>query len=96
MMNSDAFPADPPRDIALVTSSRADYGHCLPVVRALLDEPRVAVRLLVTGAHLSPDFGMTVDEIERDGLPMVTFTHPDPLRVSIFNYNMVRLQSFFT
>jgi UDP-N-acetylglucosamine 2-epimerase (non-hydrolysing)/GDP/UDP-N,N'-diacetylbacillosamine 2-epimerase (hydrolysing) len=53
-----------------VTSSRADYGHCLPVVQALMGDARTNVRLLVTGAHLSPAFGMTVHEIERDGLPI--------------------------
>ncbi|MEM7229411.1 MAG: UDP-N-acetylglucosamine 2-epimerase [Planctomycetota bacterium] len=55
------------RDIALVTSSRADYGHCLPILHALTEHHHVTTRLLVTGAHLSERFGMTAHEIERDG-----------------------------
>ena len=36
-------------------------------LRAMLDHPALDPRLLVTGAHLSPEFGMTVTEIERAG-----------------------------
>ena len=55
------------RHIAVVTGSRADYGIYTPILRRLGDEPSVAAFLLVTGAHLSKDFGMTVQAIEADG-----------------------------
>jgi UDP-N-acetylglucosamine 2-epimerase (non-hydrolysing) len=55
------------RQIAVVTGSRADYGIYTPILRALRNEPSVAVFLLVTGAHLSKEFGLTVHAIEADG-----------------------------
>jgi UDP-N-acetylglucosamine 2-epimerase (non-hydrolysing)/GDP/UDP-N,N'-diacetylbacillosamine 2-epimerase (hydrolysing) len=55
------------RRIAVVTSSRADYSHLYWVLRDLQADPAVDLRLIVLGAHLSPHFGSTVGEIERDG-----------------------------
>ncbi len=56
--------------IAVVTTSRADYSHLHWLLRALAEHPDVDLRLIVLGAHLSPEFGSTVQEIERDGIPI--------------------------
>jgi len=58
------------RKIAVVTSSRADYSHLYWPLQDLAAHPAVDVQLIVMGAHLSPAFGPTVDEIERGGLPV--------------------------
>ena len=58
------------RTIAVVTSSRADYGIYLPVLQAIHDASDVQFTLLVTGMHLSPEFGLTVQKIEADGFPI--------------------------
>lgn len=58
------------RRIGVVTSSRADYGHLRWPLREMANRPGLEPRLYVTGAHLSPEFGATVAEIERDGLPV--------------------------
>lgn len=55
------------RTIGVVTTSRADYGIYLPILRCIQAEPSLALRLLVTGMHLSQRFGMTVKAIEADG-----------------------------
>lgn len=55
------------RTIAIVTSSRADYGHLYWVLKELPELPGVRMRLMVMGSHLSPEFGHTVDVIEKDG-----------------------------
>jgi UDP-N-acetylglucosamine 2-epimerase (non-hydrolysing)/GDP/UDP-N,N'-diacetylbacillosamine 2-epimerase (hydrolysing) len=55
------------RTIAVVTTSRADYGHLYWVLRELERAADVDLRLIVTGAHLSARFGNTVREIEADG-----------------------------
>jgi len=55
------------RKIAVVTTSRADYGHLYWPLVELRAHPAVDLRLIVIGAHLSPEFGDTVAEIERDG-----------------------------
>ena len=55
------------RRIAVVTTSRADYGHLYWPLRELQARPEIELQLIVIGAHLSPEFGLTADEIERDG-----------------------------
>ena len=55
------------RKIAVITTSRADYSHLYWPLRDLAAHPRVDLRLIVLGSHLSPEFGSTVQEIEKDG-----------------------------
>jgi UDP-N-acetylglucosamine 2-epimerase (non-hydrolysing)/GDP/UDP-N,N'-diacetylbacillosamine 2-epimerase (hydrolysing) len=55
------------RTIAVVTSSRADYSHLYWPLRALADHTEIELKLIVLGAHLSPEFGLTIREIEKDG-----------------------------
>ena len=56
--------------IAVVTSSRADYGYLLPVIRELFQAPEFDLQLIVSGSHLSPAHGSTVRTIEEDGFPI--------------------------
>jgi UDP-N-acetylglucosamine 2-epimerase (non-hydrolysing)/GDP/UDP-N,N'-diacetylbacillosamine 2-epimerase (hydrolysing) len=58
------------RRIAIVTGSRAEYGLLYWPIRDLLGAPDLEPLLIVTGMHLSPEFGMTVHDIERDGIPI--------------------------
>jgi UDP-hydrolysing UDP-N-acetyl-D-glucosamine 2-epimerase len=58
------------RTIAVVTSSRADYSHLYWPLHDLEQHPDVDLKLIVLGAHLSPQFGETVREIENDGFPI--------------------------
>ncbi len=58
------------RKIAIVTGSRADYGLLYWVIRRVQEDPTLDLQLIVTGMHLSPEFGMTVKEIERDDFPI--------------------------
>jgi UDP-hydrolysing UDP-N-acetyl-D-glucosamine 2-epimerase len=55
------------RTIAVVTTSRADYGHLYWPLRDLSHHEEVDLRIVVLGSHLSPEFGYTIQEIERDG-----------------------------
>ena len=56
-----------PRRVAVVTSSRADYGHLQWLLHDLREHPAIDVKIVAFGPHLSPEFGRTVDEIVRDG-----------------------------
>lgn len=51
------------RTIAVVTVGRSDFGLLAPVLRAIAAEPQLRSHLIVTGGHLSPTFGWTVEEI---------------------------------
>ena len=55
------------RTIAVVTSSRADYGHLYWPLRDLSASDSVDLRIVAMGPHLSPEFGNTFQEIEKDG-----------------------------
>lgn len=60
----------PRRRIGAVTFSRSEYSGLAPVMKAIQAEPELELELLVSGTHLSPQFGLTVKEIEADGLPI--------------------------
>lgn len=60
------------RTIAVVTSSRADYSHLYWPLKDLAAHPDVDLKLIVMAAHLSPQFGNTVGEIERDGFQIAS------------------------
>jgi UDP-hydrolysing UDP-N-acetyl-D-glucosamine 2-epimerase len=55
------------RRIGVVTVARSDYGIYYPLLRAIQDDPDCELHLIVGGAHLSPLYGNTIDEIQRDG-----------------------------
>jgi GDP/UDP-N,N'-diacetylbacillosamine 2-epimerase (hydrolysing) len=58
------------RRIAVVTGSRSDYGLLYWTLRGIHHDPDLEAVLLVTSMHLSPEFGLTVREIEKDGFPI--------------------------
>lgn len=53
--------------VGVLTSSRADYGIYLPLLRRMKEDTFFELELLVFGTHLSEKFGMTVKQIEMDG-----------------------------
>jgi UDP-hydrolysing UDP-N-acetyl-D-glucosamine 2-epimerase len=55
------------RTIAVITTSRADCSHLYWPLRDLSENENVDLRIVALGSHLSPEFGNTVREIEKDG-----------------------------
>jgi UDP-hydrolysing UDP-N-acetyl-D-glucosamine 2-epimerase len=55
------------RTIAAITSSRADYGHLFWPLRDLANTEDIELKLIALGSHLSPEFGNTIQELEKDG-----------------------------
>jgi GDP/UDP-N,N'-diacetylbacillosamine 2-epimerase (hydrolysing) len=55
------------RKIAVVTGTRAEYGILKPVLEAIKAQDGLELALVVTGMHLSHEFGYTAAEIEKDG-----------------------------
>jgi GDP/UDP-N,N'-diacetylbacillosamine 2-epimerase (hydrolysing) len=53
--------------ICIVTGTRAEYGLLYWTIRKLMLDKYFEVQLLVTGMHLSPEFGLTYKQIEEDG-----------------------------
>lgn len=54
--------------ICIVTATRAEYGLLKPIIKKLREYDDADVKVAVTGAHLSPEFGLTYLEIEKDGI----------------------------
>jgi len=55
------------RKICIVTGTRAEYGLLQPLMKAIVQNEALQLQLLVTGMHLSPEFGLTYKQIEADG-----------------------------
>jgi len=55
------------RKIVYFTSSRAEYGVMRSVLKVIDHDPKLSLSLIVTGAHLNPKYGRTIDEIRKDG-----------------------------
>ena len=54
------------RRIAVVTTTRADYGLMRCIMTALRDDPRCELQIIASGTHLCPTFGSTIDEIKAE------------------------------
>jgi len=58
------------RRIAVISTSRADYGHLFWILKELQAESDVDLRIIATGAHLAPTFGQTVDQFADHGFDL--------------------------
>ncbi len=55
------------RKICVITTNRAEYGLLYWLMKGIREEPDFQLQVVVTGAHLSPEFGSTIDRIRDDG-----------------------------
>jgi len=56
------------KKICVVTGSRAEYGLLFPLIKEILSDKDLVLQLIVTGMHLSKEFGCTYKEIKNDGI----------------------------
>ncbi len=54
------------RKICVVTGTRAEYGLLFWLIKEIEADDELELQLIVTGMHLSPEFGLTYKEIEKD------------------------------
>lgn len=55
------------RRIAFLTGSRGEWGYIRPIIRIIEGDPDMDYQIIATNMHMLPQFGNTVNEIERDG-----------------------------
>ncbi len=55
------------RKICVITTNRAEYGLLYWLMKGIQADPFFQLQVVVTGAHLSPEFGSTIDRIREDG-----------------------------
>ena len=58
--------------ITVITGSRAEYGLLHWLMKDIEKKEGLELKVVVTGMHLSPEFGMTVNEIEKDFDPQLS------------------------
>lgn len=58
------------KKVCIVTGTRAEYGLLKPVIDKVHNSSELELQLVVTGMHLSPEFGLTYRSIEEDGYPI--------------------------
>jgi len=55
------------RKICVITGTRAEYGLLYWLIKMIDEDSDLELQLIATGMHLSPEFGLTYKEIEKDG-----------------------------
>ena len=61
------------RKITVTTGARADYGLLRPILSEVLSSKNLDLFLIVTGMHLSKKYGLTINEIKKDGFKISTY-----------------------
>ena len=56
-----------PRKICVVTGTRAEYGLLYWLMKEIQSTDGMELQIIATGMHLSPEFGLTYQQIEGDG-----------------------------
>ena len=54
------------RKVCVVTGTRAEYGLLYWLMKEIVEDKDLELQLIVTGMHLSPEFGLTYKEIEKE------------------------------
>ena len=55
------------RKICVFTGTRSEYGLLKPLMDEIKKEPTLELQIVASAMHLSPEFGLTYKEIEKDG-----------------------------
>lgn len=84
--------------IAVLTSSRADYGLYLPLLKVLSKDPFFDLNIIAFGTHLSAAYGNTIYDIKEDGFQVshCVETIPDGDSPAHISYAMGRAIVSFT
>ncbi|MBK7870819.1 MAG: UDP-N-acetylglucosamine 2-epimerase (hydrolyzing) [Saprospiraceae bacterium] len=70
------------RNITFLTGSRGEWGYIRPILKAIEADPTLDYRIIVTHMHLLPEFGMSYQEIIKDG-----FRVAEKLYMTLDGYN---------
>lgn len=55
------------KKVCVITATRAEYGLLKPLMQLIKESDQLQLQIIATGAHLSPEFGLTYKNIENDG-----------------------------
>src|SRR5438445_13357548 len=55
------------RKISITTGSRSDYGLLRPILKKISSSKKLDLYLIAAGMHLTKKYGLTINEIKKDG-----------------------------
>ena len=55
------------RKICVITGTRAEFGLLQWLMHEVQDDPDLSLQVIATGMHMSPEFGLTYKQIEKEG-----------------------------
>jgi len=80
------------KKVCVVTSSRAEYGLLKPLLQEIDSDAKLNLQLIVTGTHLSEEFGNRYNEIETDfditRKVEMDLSNDTPLQISLSQANL--------
>jgi len=76
------------RKILYITGTRADYGLMKFVLKEIEEHPKLELEIVATGMHLMEEFGMTINEIKKDGFKIheIDVTYENDNKESMTNF----------
>ena len=76
------------RKILYITGTRADYGLMKSVLKEIKKHPELELEIVATGMHLMEEFGMTINEIKKDGFKIheIDATYENDNKESMTNF----------
>lgn len=63
-----SIPVSTPVTVAVITTSRADFGHVVWPIKAMQAHPQINPVVIAMGAHMSAEFGHTLDAMSAQGI----------------------------
>lgn len=83
------------RKILYITGTRADYGLMKSVLKEIEEHPKLELEIVATGMHLMPEFGMTINEMKKDGFKIheidATYEEDNKESMTIFVGKFIQL-----
>ena len=60
------------KKILMITERRSDYSKFKPILKEISKSKKLEYALVVTGSHLLDEYGMTINEIKKDGFKILS------------------------
>jgi UDP-hydrolysing UDP-N-acetyl-D-glucosamine 2-epimerase len=76
------------RKILYITGTRADYGLMKSVLKGIEKHPKLELEIVATGMQMMEEFGMTINEIKKDGFKIheIDATYENDNKESMANF----------
>ena len=76
------------KKVVYISGTRADYGLMKPVLTGINENPNLDLEIIATGMHLMPEFGNSINIIQKDGFKVskINATHEQDNKESMSEF----------